>query len=110
MGNQDDRNSLRTMKSFPNSPGTDAAAAHRHGLDSEPAGGTSAAPGLPEHESHQAPAGGSETTALEVFEDLRRRNERRARFARPQPDDREDRRRLDRVSQRGRERRSRRVG
>jgi hypothetical protein len=110
MGEDDHRNSLRIMKSSPHNPGAGTPAAHRHRLDSEPAGGTSAVPGLADSRSLQGSAADGDATGSEVFEDLRRRNERRARFARPQPDDRENRRGLDRASQSGRERRSRRAG
>ncbi|MGZ6559879.1 MAG: hypothetical protein ACXVH1_09960 [Solirubrobacteraceae bacterium] len=68
------------MKSSPHSPGV-GVKADRHGLDSEPAGGMSAVPGLSERDSQQRAAPDSDAAAPDVFEDLRRRNERRARLA-----------------------------
>ena len=75
------RNSLGAMKSSQHNPGAGTTAAHRRGLGSEPAGGVGAVPGLSANESQQA-AAPDDAAAPEVFEDLRRRNERRARLAR----------------------------
>ena len=80
MNDHSRRNSLRAMKSSQHNSGAGTTAAHRHGLDSEPAGGVSAVPGLSANESQQA-AAPDDVAAPEVFEDLRRRNERRARLA-----------------------------
>lgn len=76
------RVSLRIMKSSPHNPGASAAAAHRHGLDSEPAGGPRAVPGLAARQSQQRATEGGDAPTPDVFDDLRRRNERRARVAR----------------------------
>jgi hypothetical protein len=84
MGGPDRRYSLQTMKPSPYNPGTGGTAAHRHGLDTEPARGSSTEPGLSKGGSQQGSRADGDATGSEVFEDLRRRNERRARFARPQ--------------------------
>ncbi len=95
------------MKSHADNPGTGATAAQRQELDPELSSGASAGPGSVE-KFGEAAAG--ELTGSDVFGDLRRRNERRARFARLPQRARPDRLKVERIAQLGREHRSRRAG
>jgi hypothetical protein len=94
------------MKSHTHSSGAGTAAAHRQELDPELSRGTSAAPGLADFSDG---AGGT-STGSNPFGDLRRRNERRARFARSSRGSHDDLLKIERIAQLGRQRRFRKFG
>ena len=94
------------MKSRTHSPNAGAAASHRQELDPGRSGGSSAPPELA---GSSDAAGGTSPQSI-MFRDLRRRNDRRARFARSPRGSRDDLLKIERIAQLGRQRRFRKFG